>query len=110
MQNLELPRVLQFTDDDLRNMTVADMREAFAIAAQVIEDFTSSSNFASCALTDVKTSEVAFSLKKANAALSIWIAFSLRSASGLFATLFCDSSDPLQVVITSLALLIIGAP
>ena len=32
MQNLELPRVLQFTDDELRNMTVAQMRDAFAIA------------------------------------------------------------------------------
>lgn len=32
MQNLQLPRCLQFTDDELRNMTVAQMRYAFAIA------------------------------------------------------------------------------
>lgn len=32
MQNLQLPRFLQFTDDELRNMTVAQMRYAFAIA------------------------------------------------------------------------------
>ena len=41
MQNLELPRVLQFTDDELRNMTVAQMRDAFAIAENngVLEQF-----------------------------------------------------------------------
>ena len=32
MQNLQLPRFLQFTDDELRDMTVAQMRDAFAIA------------------------------------------------------------------------------
>ena len=32
MQNLQLPRFLQFTDAELRNMTVAQMRDAFAIA------------------------------------------------------------------------------
>ena len=32
MQNLQLPRPLQFTDDELRNMTVAQIRDAFAIA------------------------------------------------------------------------------
>ena len=32
MQNLQLPRVLQFTDDELRNMTIAQMRDAFTIA------------------------------------------------------------------------------
>ena len=32
MQNLQLPCFLQFTDNELRNMTVAQMRDAFAIA------------------------------------------------------------------------------
>lgn len=32
MQNLELPRVLQFTDGELRNMTISQMRDAFVIA------------------------------------------------------------------------------
>ena len=41
MQNLELPRVLQFTDDELRNMTIAQMRDAYAIAENngVLEQF-----------------------------------------------------------------------
>ena len=41
MQNLELPRVLQFTDDELRNMTVTQMRDAFTIAENngVLEQF-----------------------------------------------------------------------
>ena len=41
MQNLELPRVLQFTDDELRNMTIAQMRDAYAIAETngVLEQF-----------------------------------------------------------------------
>ena len=41
MQNLELPRVLQFTDDELRNMTILEMRDAFAIAETngVLEQF-----------------------------------------------------------------------
>ena len=41
MQNLELPRVLQFIDDELRNMTVAQMRDAYAIAENngVLEQF-----------------------------------------------------------------------
>lgn len=41
MQNLELPRVLQFTDDELRNMTITQMRDAFAIAEAngVLEQF-----------------------------------------------------------------------
>ena len=42
MQNLELPRVLQFTDDELRNMTIAQMRDAFAIAEKsgLLDQFT----------------------------------------------------------------------
>ena len=41
MQNLELPRVLQFTDDELRNMTIAQMRDAYKIAENngVLEQF-----------------------------------------------------------------------
>ena len=41
MQNLELPRVLQFTDDELRNMTIAQMRDAYSIAEAngVLEQF-----------------------------------------------------------------------
>ena len=41
MQNLELPRVLQFTDDELRNMTMTQMRDAYAIAEAngVLEQF-----------------------------------------------------------------------
>ena len=41
MQNLQLPRVLQFTDDELRNMTILEMRDAFAIAETngVLEQF-----------------------------------------------------------------------
>lgn len=42
MQNLQLPRVLQFTDDELRNMTVMQMRNAFIIAEDcgVLKQFT----------------------------------------------------------------------
>ena len=32
MQNLQLPHALQFTDDELRNMTVAQIQDAFVIA------------------------------------------------------------------------------
>ena len=42
MQNLELPHALQFTDDELRNMTIAQMRDAFAIAEKsgLLDQFT----------------------------------------------------------------------
>lgn len=42
MQNLQLPYALQFTDDDLRNMTIHSMRDAFVIAEKsgVLEQFT----------------------------------------------------------------------
>ena len=42
MQNLQLPRFLQFTNDELRNMTVAQMRNAFVIAEKkgVLDQFT----------------------------------------------------------------------
>lgn len=41
-QNLELPLCLQYTDAELRTMTVAQMRDAFAIAEKsgVLEQFT----------------------------------------------------------------------
>lgn len=42
MQNIQLPYALQFTDDDLRNMTIHSMRDAFIIAEKsgVLEQFT----------------------------------------------------------------------
>ena len=42
MQNLQLPHALQFTDDELRNMTVAQMQDAFVIAEKsgLLDQFT----------------------------------------------------------------------
>lgn len=42
MQNLQLPHALQFTDDELRNMTVAQMHDAFVIAEKsgLLDQFT----------------------------------------------------------------------
>ena len=42
MQNLQLPHALQFTDDELRNMTAAQMQDAFVIAEKsgLLDQFT----------------------------------------------------------------------